>query len=104
MGCVRRDSFTNSTNPICAESYPSFAEVFGCVTTHGPACSTVAGRTSPFESNSCVMPTFLPRIPATFAISFSVFYQLGFELLAGSVLANGHRPKTDDYLCSFPNA
>ena len=43
-----------------------------CVITHGPACNTVAGRTSPFESKSCVMPTFLPRIPATFAISFSI--------------------------------
>ena len=34
--------------------------------------NTVAGRTSPFESKSCVMPTFLPRIPVTLAISFSV--------------------------------
>src|ERR1019366_10762334 len=46
--------------------------VLCCVTTHGPACNTVAGRTSPFESKSCVIPTFLPRIPATFAISFSI--------------------------------
>src|SRR5579864_1712005 len=72
-GFVKRDSFTNSTRPICAASYPSFAAVLCCVTTQGPACSTVTGRTSPFESNSCVMPTFLPRIPATFvAISFSI--------------------------------
>src|SRR6267154_64251 len=40
--------------------------------THGPACNTVAGRTSPFESKSCVMPTFLPRIPVSLAISFSI--------------------------------
>src|ERR1700691_1908681 len=41
--------------------------------TQGPACSTVTGRTSPFESNSCVMPTFLPRMPVTFvAISISM--------------------------------
>ena len=37
---------------------------------------TVTGRTSPFESNSCVMPTFLPRMPVTrIAIFFSA--QLG---------------------------
>src|SRR5215813_1224431 len=40
------------------------------------------------------MPTFLPRIPVTFAIAFSVFYQLGFSLLAGCTF----------YLCSLPNA
>src|SRR5271166_3824198 len=65
-------SFTNSTKPICADSYPSRVWVLCCVITHGPACNTVAGRTSPFESKSCVMPTFLPRIPVTLAISFSV--------------------------------
>src|SRR5579862_2584264 len=37
--------------------------------THGPACRTVAGCTSPLSSKSCVIPTFLPRIPVTFAIS-----------------------------------
>ncbi len=46
--------------------------VLCCVITHGPACNTVAGRTSPFESKSCVMPTFLPKIPVTLAISFSI--------------------------------
>src|SRR5208282_238111 len=61
-------SFTNSTRPICADSYPSLVWVLRCVITHGPACNTVAGRTSPFESKSCVMPTFLPRIPVTLAI------------------------------------
>src|SRR5579871_2039856 len=71
-GFESRDSFTNSTRPICADSYPCFTAVLCCVMTQGPACSTVAGRTSPFESNSCVMPTFFPRIPATFAISFSI--------------------------------
>src|SRR5271167_2645469 len=65
-------SFTNSTRPICADSYPSRVLVLCCVITHGPAFKTVAGRTSPFESKSCVMPTFLPRIPTTLAISFSV--------------------------------
>src|SRR6266498_708771 len=69
MGFVKRESFTNSTKPICAESYPSLVCSLCCVTTHGPACRTVAGRTSPFESKSCVIPTFFPRIPATFAIS-----------------------------------
>ena len=39
--------------------------VLRCVTTHGPACSTVTGRTSPLSSNSCVIPTFLPKIPLT---------------------------------------
>src|SRR5215831_16105930 len=72
-GFESRDSFTNSTSPICADSYPSFTAVLCCVTTQGPACSTVTGRTSPFESNNCVIPTFLPKIPATFvAISFSI--------------------------------
>src|SRR5579864_1237518 len=72
-GFERRDSFTNSTRPIWAAWYPSRVADLCCVTTHGPACSTVTGRTSPFESNSCVMPTFLPRMPATFvAISLSV--------------------------------
>ena len=65
-GFVSRDSFTNSTSPICAASYPSLVAVLCCVTTQGPACSTVTGRTSPFSSNSCVIPTFLPKIPATF--------------------------------------
>src|SRR5215472_6501468 len=72
-GLESRDSLTNSTSPICADSYPSFTAVLCCVTTQGPACSTVTGRTSPLESNSCVIPTFLPKIPATFvAISFSI--------------------------------
>src|SRR5438270_5555080 len=72
MGFVTRDSFTNSTKPIWAESYPSFVLLLCCVITQGPACSTVAGRTSPLVSNNCVMPTFFPNIPAIFAISFSV--------------------------------
>src|SRR5215469_6424484 len=38
--------------------------------THGPACSTVIGCTSPFSSKTCVMPIFLPRIPVT-AITLS---------------------------------
>src|SRR4029077_1207195 len=69
MGWVRRDSFMNSTRPICAASYPSRVWVLCCVTTQGPACGTVAGCTSPLSSKSCVIPTFLPRIPVTFAIS-----------------------------------
>ena len=36
-----------------------------CVTTQGPACSTVIGCTSPFSSNTCVIPIFLPKIPLT---------------------------------------
>src|SRR5215469_15595810 len=72
IGLVSFFSFTNSTRPIWADSYPSRVAVLCWVITHGPACSTVAGRTSPFESNSCVMPTFFPRIPATFAIALSV--------------------------------
>src|SRR5258708_21647757 len=69
MGWVSFDSFMNSTRPICAESYPSLVWDLCCVTTQGPACNTVAGCTSPLESNNCVIPTFLPRIPAIFAIS-----------------------------------
>src|SRR5580692_93252 len=86
-GWVSRDSFTNSTRPIWAASYPSFTASLCCVTTQGPACSTVTGRTSPFESNSCVMPTFLPRMPVTL-IAIFVSTQLGSSLrrlLAGTV-------------------
>src|SRR5580693_104601 len=86
-GLVRRDCFTNSTRPICADSYPSRMADLCCVTTQGPACSTVTGRTSPFESNSCVMPTFLPRMPVTL-IAIFVSTQLGSSLrrlLAGTV-------------------
>src|SRR5437762_14227233 len=72
IGCVTRYSFTNSTKPICAAGYPSLVSVLCCVITHGPACKTVAGCTSPLSSNSCVIPTFFPKIPATFAISFSI--------------------------------
>src|SRR5580693_193244 len=72
-GLVSRDSFTNSTRPICAASYPSRVADLCCVITQGPACNTVTGRTSPFESNSCVIPTFLPKIPVTrVAISISI--------------------------------
>src|SRR6185369_4118737 len=78
MGLVSRDSFMNSTSPICAASYPSRVWVLCCVITHGPACRTVAGCTSPLSSKSCVIPTFLPRIPVTFAISILLreLYQL----------------------------
>src|SRR6185312_1846789 len=71
IGLVSLDSFMNSTSPNCAETYLSLVSVLCCVITQGPACNTVAGRTSPFESNNCVMPTFFPRIPATFAIALS---------------------------------
>src|SRR5437868_8174119 len=84
MGFVTRDSFTNSTKPIWAESYPSFVLLLCCVMTQGPACSTVAGRTSPLVSNNWVMPTFFPNIPAIFAISFSVpsvAYAIGWGAL-----------------------
>src|SRR5208282_4053973 len=64
-GLVIREAFTNSTNPICAASYPSFEAVFNCVITHGPACNTVIGCTSPFSSKTCVMPIFFPTIPVT---------------------------------------
>src|SRR5450759_1861105 len=40
-----------------------------CVITHGPACRTVIGWTSPRSSNTCVMPIFLPRIPVTDIVS-----------------------------------
>ena len=43
IGLVSRYSFTNSTRPIWAASYPSRVAVFCWVTTHGPACSTVTG-------------------------------------------------------------
>src|SRR6185437_7991147 len=78
MGWVKRDSFMNSTRPIWAASYPSRVWVLCCVITHGPACKTVAGCTSPLSSKSCVIPTFLPRIPVTFAISILLreLYQL----------------------------
>src|SRR5438046_8446578 len=69
IGWVRRDSFINSTRPICPASYPSRVWVLCSVITQGPACTTVAGCTSPLSSKSCVIPTFLPRIPVTFAIS-----------------------------------
>src|SRR5438270_5731621 len=65
MAPVNFDSFTNSTKPICADSYPSRVTVLRWVTTQGPACSTVQGRTSPFSSYSCVIPIFLPKIPLT---------------------------------------
>src|SRR6266849_2837974 len=61
----------NSTRPICAASYPSRVWVLCCVITQGPACRTVAGCTSPLSSKSCVIPTFLPKIPVTFAIAFA---------------------------------
>src|SRR4051794_13472286 len=69
MAPVSRDSFTNSTRPICADSYPSRVTVLRWVTTQGPACSTVQGRTSPFSSYSCVIPIFLPKIPLTIVSS-----------------------------------
>src|SRR5260370_26958080 len=72
MGGVRFNSFWNSPRRICGERYRSFVCDLRCVTAPAPACSTVAGCTSPFESKSCVIPTFFPRIPVTFAISFSV--------------------------------
>ena len=43
IGLVSRDSFTNSTRPICAASYPSRVWLLCCVITQGPACNTVAG-------------------------------------------------------------
>src|SRR5580658_1619960 len=110
-------SFTNSTRPICADSYPSLVWVLCCVITQGPACRTVAGRTSPFESKSCVMPTFLPRIPVTLAISFSVpsmarqifrGYWLGSPRSLPGVVAEprsaetGHSPVTTRLLMLFP--
>src|SRR5882762_1941677 len=69
----------NSTRPICAAAYPSRVWVLCCVITQGPACRTVAGCTSPLSSKSCVIPTFLPKIPVTFAISFAHLAQ-GFDL------------------------
>src|SRR5580693_8307421 len=118
-GLVRRDCFTNSTRPICADSYPSRVADLCCVITQGPACSTVTGRTSPFESNSCVMPTFLPRIPVTrVAISISVpsvasrFFQR--LLLAGELICScgngrfrpfrGRSPSLPELLMLFPES
>src|SRR6266849_4465604 len=69
----------NSTRPICAASYPSRVWVLCCVITQGPACRTVAGCTSPLSSKSCVIPTFLPKIPVTFAIAFALFAE-SFDL------------------------
>src|SRR5271155_561857 len=92
--------------------------VLCCVITHGPACNTVAGRTSPFESKSCVIPTFFPRIPVTLAISFSIpsvarcsGYWLGaYDRSRWSFVASrlktvaGERPATNDQrlLVLFP--
>src|SRR6185437_2061207 len=90
MDLVSFDSFMTSTSPSCAEAYSSLVSVLRCVITQGPACNTVAGRTSPFESNNCVMPTFLPRIPATFAMSFPFLPAWLFSYWLGV----GRRPKT----------
>src|ERR1035438_6693691 len=83
-GLVIREAFTNSTNPICAASYPSFEAVFNCVITQGPACSTVIGCTSPFSSKTCVMPIFLPRIPVT-AMSSSPHHAMLIHRSAGTL-------------------
>src|SRR6202795_1345638 len=102
IGLVRFFSFTNSTRPICADSYPSLVLFLCCVITHGPACNTVAGRTSPFESKSCVMPTFLPRIPETLAISFSVpawladYFTAAIGWVSYSSNRDRERPTTND--------
>src|SRR5947199_1594669 len=114
IGCVSRDSFTNSTKPICAAGYPSLVSVLCCVITHGPACKTVAGCTSPLSSNSCVIPTLFPKIPATLPISFSipawpVVYWLTYLPRAPSPdnLRSPGPPSAAApilHLCSFPNA
>src|ERR1700685_2923414 len=75
-GLVSRDSFTNSTRPICAASEPSRVADLCCVITQGPACNTVTGRTSPLESNNCVIPTFFPKMPVT-RVAISISIQLG---------------------------
>src|SRR5256885_11286842 len=106
MGWFSRVSLTNSPNQIGAESKPSLVGNLCCGTTHGPACNTVAGRTSPFESKSCVIPTFFPRIPATFAISLLFLLpesQLGYCYWLGSFgLANDQRPTTTYVLFRMP--
>ena len=56
----------------------------------------------PSSSNSCVIPTFLPRIPVTFAISFLILLQAR-TLVIGSSLADSSLT-ADGYLCSLPNA
>ncbi len=61
MGWVSRDSFMNSTRPICAASYPSRVWVLCCVMTQGPACKTVAGRTSPLSIEELRHPDFLAQ-------------------------------------------
>src|SRR5277367_3529809 len=77
----------NSTRPICAASYPSFAAVFNCVITQGPACRTVIGCTSPFSSKTCVMPIFLPKIPVTDISSFPHHARLFPEPRTAGVMA-----------------
>src|SRR3984885_9755969 len=47
------------------------------VTTFGPALTTVTGTTRLFSSNTCVMPSLVPRMP---------FRAISKELLLGSLL------------------
>src|ERR1700760_1762025 len=42
---------------------PSFPAVRTCVTTFGPACTTVTGTIRLFSSKTWVIPSLVPRIP-----------------------------------------
>src|ERR1700704_2813389 len=57
-------------SPNCTASYPSLAGVLRCVTTHGPALRTVTGTTWPSGRNTCVIPTFFPKIPGLMLHSY----------------------------------
>src|SRR5260370_8169622 len=56
-----------------AASDPSVCCVRGFPPTKGPACSTVHPTSVPSSTNTCVMPSLIPRIPLTaiFLVSLS---------------------------------
>src|SRR3954466_9849262 len=52
-------------NAMCTRSYPPSPPSRTCVTTHGPAWTTVTGTSRPAESQTWVMPSFSPSTPFT---------------------------------------
>ena len=52
------------------------------VTTFGPALTTVTGTTRLFSSNTCVMPSLVPRMPFL-AIARRISYWMLTSTLAG---------------------
>src|SRR4051812_17844122 len=52
-------------NASCTAAYPSLSGVRTCVTTFGPAWTTVTGTIRLFSSKTWVIPSLVPRIPVT---------------------------------------